>query len=271
MTSTTLFRPACYGILIENGSILLTELPETDALTLPGGGVEPGEGTDDTVIREFREETGLSVRVGAVLGTDTYARDVDGMYKHSLRLIFAVTRTGGRLRPETIDAVPCMPRWVALDAVAGTAHVDLVDAGLRLWRTHRQAGGIDGQVHHIELWLKHFETDSPSWSWLLRELGYSLESQWMNGASYRLGPTYIVLETSSDTTATDHDRLRPGLNHLAFSVHGRDRLDRLYDAAADHGWIPLFADRYPHAGGPGTCAAYLANAAGFEVELSLAD
>ena len=38
-------------------------------------------------------------------------------------------------------------------------------------------------------------------------------------------------------------------------------------AGPGHGWTPLFADRYPWAGGPEHYAAYLENTDGFEVEL----
>jgi probable phosphoglycerate mutase len=38
-------------------------------------------------------------------------------------------------------------------------------------------------------------------------------------------------------------------------------------AAGRRGWSLLFADRHPHAGGPEHYAAYLEDAAGFEVEL----
>jgi hypothetical protein len=68
-------------------------------------------------------------------------------------------------------------------------------------------------------------------------------------------------------TATAHDRLRPGLNHLAFHAGDSQCLDALHAQARTHGWTPLFADRYPHADGPGHYAAYLVNTDGFEVEL----
>ncbi|MEU4560981.1 hypothetical protein AB0F72_21590 [Actinoplanes sp. NPDC023936] len=44
-------------------------------------------------------------------------------------------------------------------------------------------------------------------------------------------------------------------------------MDALAADAAGHGWTLMFADRHPHAGEPGTYAAYLENAAGFEVDL----
>ena len=44
-------------------------------------------------------------------------------------------------------------------------------------------------------------------------------------------------------------------------------VDRLVWAAPGHGWSLMYADRHPYAGGPGHHAAYLEDAAGFEVEL----
>ena len=64
-----------------------------------------------------------------------------------------------------------------------------------------------------------------------------------------------------------HDRLRPGLNHLAFYAASREHVDSLWRYAPEHGWRLLFADRHPHAGGPDHYAAYLENADGFEVEI----
>jgi hypothetical protein len=78
---------------------------------------------------------------------------------------------------------------------------------------------------------------------------------------------YLVVEQSPAMTATEHDRCRPGLNHLAFHAGARADVDRLTAAAADNGWSLMFADRHPHAGGPDQYAAYLQNAADYEVEL----
>jgi hypothetical protein len=88
-----------------------------------------------------------------------------------------------------------------------------------------------------------------------------------HGRSWQLGSTYLVIEQSPALTASDHDRLRPGLNHLAFHAGSRQHVDTLTADGPAHGWTLLFPDRHPHAGGPDHYAAYLTNTDGFEVEL----
>jgi GNAT superfamily N-acetyltransferase/catechol 2,3-dioxygenase-like lactoylglutathione lyase family enzyme len=122
-------------------------------------------------------------------------------------------------------------------------------------------------VHHVELWVPNLTAAVESWAWLLGALGYVPFQDWPDGRSWRQGAHYIVLEQSSALTAQDHDRCRPGLNHIAFWAGGKADVDRLVGECQAHGWSPMFADRYPYAGGTGHYAAYLENADGFEVEL----
>jgi catechol 2,3-dioxygenase-like lactoylglutathione lyase family enzyme len=127
--------------------------------------------------------------------------------------------------------------------------------------------GTTGLLHHVELWVPDLDRAVASWGWLLTELGYSLFQDFPGGRSWRLGDTYVVAEQSPALTAAEHDRCRPGLNHLAFHVASRELLDELVVAAPGHGWRLMFADRHPHAGGDQTYAAYLENEDGFEAEL----
>jgi catechol 2,3-dioxygenase-like lactoylglutathione lyase family enzyme len=122
-----------------------------------------------------------------------------------------------------------------------------------------------GHLHHVELWVPELARAEHSIGWLLGELGWVEYQRWSAGVSWRLGPTYLVVEHSPALDA--HHRLGTGLNHLAFHVDGRAEVDRLAAAATGRGWSPLFADKYPHAGGPEHYAAYLENTDGFEVEL----
>lgn len=122
-------------------------------------------------------------------------------------------------------------------------------------------------LHHVEVWVPDLGRAVTSWGWLLGALGYEPYQDWPDGRSWRAGDHYIVVEQSPDLSAADHDRCRPGLNHLAFHAGTPKEVDALAADAADHGWRLLFADRHPHAGGPDHYAAYLEDGDGFEVEL----
>jgi RimJ/RimL family protein N-acetyltransferase/catechol 2,3-dioxygenase-like lactoylglutathione lyase family enzyme len=124
-----------------------------------------------------------------------------------------------------------------------------------------------GRPHHIELWVPDLARAEESWGWLLGALGWREFQRWPAGVSWKLGATYLVAERSPALSAETHERNRPGLNHLALHVDTRARVDELAARAAEHGWSPMFADRYPYAGGDHHYAAYLENADGFEVEL----
>ncbi|WP_027942976.1 VOC family protein [Amycolatopsis taiwanensis] len=126
---------------------------------------------------------------------------------------------------------------------------------------------VPGTLHHVELWVPDLDRAVAGFGWLLGELGYTEFQSWSAGRSWRLGQTYLVVEVSPDLAAAEHERCRPGLNHLAFHVGDRARLDRLVADAPGHGWRLMFADRHPHAGGPDHVAGYLENIDGFEIEL----
>ncbi|MEV6025451.1 VOC family protein [Streptomyces sp. NPDC052036] len=126
-------------------------------------------------------------------------------------------------------------------------------------------------LHHIELWVPDLPRAAGEWGWLLGRLGYLPYQEWQHGRSWRQGPSYLVVEQSPAMDGTRHDRMRPGLNHLAFHAGTRENVDALAGEAPRHGWNPLFAERYPHAGGPQHYAAYLVNTDGFEVELVAGD
>ncbi len=70
----TVRRVPCAGAVIADpaGRLLLIRRrnePGAGRWSLPGGRIEPGETDEQAVVREVREETGLSVRAGRLLGT----------------------------------------------------------------------------------------------------------------------------------------------------------------------------------------------------------
>jgi catechol 2,3-dioxygenase-like lactoylglutathione lyase family enzyme len=122
--------------------------------------------------------------------------------------------------------------------------------------------------HHVELWVADLASVERSWAWLLGELGWEPFQHWPEGRSWRIGESYLVVEQSSAVRpGLPYDRMRPGLNHVAVHAPDRAAVDRIHAAGPANGWQQLFAEAYPHAGGPEHYAAYLTDAAGFEVEV----
>jgi hypothetical protein len=128
--------------------------------------------------------------------------------------------------------------------------------------------GVARAIHHFDLWVSEPVTATAEWAWLFGELGWEADGErcWVHPDG-----TYAFLERSPDQVDEPHDRLRPGINHLALTCESRELLDRLRAESSAHGWHELFADRYPHAGGDQHVALYVENSEGFEVEVVLAD
>jgi 8-oxo-dGTP diphosphatase len=102
----------CVGAVIrdERGRLLLIKRghePSAGLWSIPGGRIEPGETDAEALVREMREETGLEVEPGPLLGR--VQRPGRGREVIDIR-DYAATVTGGTLRAGD-DAAEA--RWVA--------------------------------------------------------------------------------------------------------------------------------------------------------------
>ncbi|MBC6463363.1 NUDIX hydrolase [Actinomadura sp. HBU206391] len=104
-------RVRCVGAVVvdDDGRLLVVRRgrpPGKGLWSLPGGRVEPGESDATAVMRELREETGLGVTVGRLVGT--VDRPGPGGVTYDIR-DYAATVADGDLRPgdDADDA-----RWV---------------------------------------------------------------------------------------------------------------------------------------------------------------
>ena len=65
-TGEYVFSYRVAGICVQNGLVLLQRPTIDPGSAFPGGHVEFGETNEETLIREFREETGADISVGAL-------------------------------------------------------------------------------------------------------------------------------------------------------------------------------------------------------------
>jgi len=131
-------RVAVYGVCEDpEGRVLLTRaasyLTVAGRWFLPGGGIDHGEDPVAALEREFREETGLEVEVGDLLGVLADVFPVpDGDLQislHTVRIIYAIRSYKGRLRDEQNGSTDAA-RWVLPDEALGLPLVRYVRRAL---------------------------------------------------------------------------------------------------------------------------------------------
>ncbi len=113
--SMTAWLVPCVGaIVVERGRLLLIKRghePGAGLWSLPGGRIEPGETDSEALVRELREETGLIVEPGRLVGS---VRRPGGDGRVLDIRDYAATVAGGSLVPgdDAADA-----RWVSVAEV----------------------------------------------------------------------------------------------------------------------------------------------------------
>ena len=122
----------CVGVILAKDRQVLLALraiePRKGMWDLPGGFVDAGETAEEAVIREMREETGLTVAVGPYFGSliDTYGQRA----VPTLNLIFAATAMDGH--PHAQSDVGEL-RWFPAAALPAEMAFPHQDQALRLW------------------------------------------------------------------------------------------------------------------------------------------
>ncbi len=130
-------RLGAYAVAIDGrGRLLCSRVspgyPWAGTWTLPGGGVEWGEHPDQAVLRELREETGLSGRIESILGIDSHTveRPVTRPGPaHIVAILYRVVEVTGDLCVEQ-DGSSDACAWMTRTEVLAVPHVPLVTRAL---------------------------------------------------------------------------------------------------------------------------------------------
>jgi 8-oxo-dGTP pyrophosphatase MutT (NUDIX family) len=110
------------GVLMSGSRVLLCRSVKHDYFYLPGGHVEFGEAAGEALRREFEEETGLSVRVGACQLVSEGFFQARSKSHHELNLVFHVEHVGPE---EALAGVRSREESIAFEWAELGAIVDL--------------------------------------------------------------------------------------------------------------------------------------------------
>ena len=148
-TENAIFTNLCM-VLDGKGNVLIQERlgPTWPGIAFPGGHVEKGEAFTDAVVREVREETGLTVSDLQLCGIKNWLRDDGTRY---IVFLYKTDRFEGELASSDEGEV----RWVPLDELPNMKLSRGMQATLKLFCDD----GLTELFFHIENgeWLETFK------------------------------------------------------------------------------------------------------------------
>jgi ADP-ribose pyrophosphatase YjhB (NUDIX family) len=98
------FRPSVYGLLIQDGRLLMKRHPAIAQFDFPGGGIEIAETIPEALIREFKEEVSLTVKPTRLFGVaDSFFTD-EGQDAHGILIFYLVELVSGQLKTNGEDS-----------------------------------------------------------------------------------------------------------------------------------------------------------------------
>lgn len=126
------FRPSVYGILIEDKKILLSK--QWDGYDFPGGGMNIDETIEETLVREFWEETGIKVKMDRLVACENvfYHSIMRNESWNWLGIYYLCHKNGGDLSIQNVDDEErkylSMPEWIELTSVEKLKFYNNVDS-----------------------------------------------------------------------------------------------------------------------------------------------
>ncbi len=94
-TNDSIFKLRVSGILVKDNKILTVQINNNDFFCLPGGHIELNEDSKEAVIREFVEETNISVKIKSQIAiTENFFTNINGYKVHEIGIYYLLEANG---------------------------------------------------------------------------------------------------------------------------------------------------------------------------------
>ncbi|MGJ7602772.1 VOC family protein [Variovorax sp. LT1R20] len=106
-------------------------------------------------------------------------------------------------------------------------------------------------LHHVEIYVSNLAVTRAFWSELLAQIGYTVTADFGDGFTLSVAEdAYLTFVQVADKHAShEYHRSGVGLNHLAFKVSSRERVDALRQLCLERRYQCLYDERYPFSNG----------------------
>lgn len=128
-----MWRPGVYGVLIEGEKILLSK--QRDGWDFPGGGIKLGERVHEALVREYKEETGLTVHPKKLVTMeDNFFQPKFDLSQHwqSIQLYYTCEYVSGEISTEGFEKhekeYMQAAEWVPISEVDSLRFYNLVNS-----------------------------------------------------------------------------------------------------------------------------------------------
>lgn len=94
------------GVLIKDKKILVQRDKSGNEYALPGGHIKIGETLENGLIREFKEETGITIKVDHLLWSEECFWEYNGKQAHNIAFYFLIDECSNLELPDSEEFVP---------------------------------------------------------------------------------------------------------------------------------------------------------------------